>query len=214
MAVYRRRIASITASPQDKIDELYREINASPWFEEVIKKTAMRRRAFDLTMLSPLRAPALYVLIRLARPEIVVETGVADGFSSVFILQALEKNGKGKLYSIDLPEQPGQELHGKKTGWLIPEELKYRWSLALGSSKERLPALLQGLGGIDLFYHDSDHSYENMTFEFNTVIEYLKQGSFIVSDDITDNRSFSDFCSAKGLRCIRLFKFGMARKDA
>jgi len=47
----------------------------------------------------------LYNLIRDTRPSIVVETGVASGVSTAYILQALEDNRKGKLYSIDLPNQ-------------------------------------------------------------------------------------------------------------
>ena len=33
----------------------------------------------------------------------VVETGVAHGVTSRFILEALERNGRGFLWSIDLP---------------------------------------------------------------------------------------------------------------
>ena len=47
----------------------------------------------------------LYGICRRINPEIVVETGVSIGTSSSFILQALEDNKKGHLYSIDLPDQ-------------------------------------------------------------------------------------------------------------
>jgi len=46
----------------------------------------------------------LYVFCRHFQPEIVIETGVYYGASSAFILKALEANGKGHLYSIDLPD--------------------------------------------------------------------------------------------------------------
>jgi len=45
----------------------------------------------------------LYVIVRLLKPEKVVETGVAAGVSSAFILEAMDDNGIGTLYSIDLP---------------------------------------------------------------------------------------------------------------
>ena len=35
----------------------------------------------------------------------MVETGVAHGVSSWTILNAMHRNGKGKLYSIDLPNK-------------------------------------------------------------------------------------------------------------
>src|SRR5271156_5195455 len=46
---------------------------------------------------------AIWCLIRHLRPNHVVETGVARGFTSRFILEALERNGSGHLWSIDLP---------------------------------------------------------------------------------------------------------------
>ena len=48
---------------------------------------------------------ALYTLSRSIKPGIVVETGVASGISSAYILRALDKNNHGKLFSIDLPWQ-------------------------------------------------------------------------------------------------------------
>jgi hypothetical protein len=46
---------------------------------------------------------AIWCLIRHLRPANVVETGVAHGMTSRFILEALESNGTGRLWSIDLP---------------------------------------------------------------------------------------------------------------
>ena len=43
----------------------------------------------------------LYILCKLAKPELIVETGVAYGLSSMYILQAFEENKKGSLHSID-----------------------------------------------------------------------------------------------------------------
>ena len=45
----------------------------------------------------------LYFLTRKFKPKVVVETGVAAGWSSLAILRAFEKNGEGKLYSSDFP---------------------------------------------------------------------------------------------------------------
>ena len=48
-------------------------------------------------------AELIYVIVRLLRPNCIVETGVAAGVSSTFILEALNRNDRGELYSIDLP---------------------------------------------------------------------------------------------------------------
>jgi hypothetical protein len=46
---------------------------------------------------------AVWCLTRHLRPTKVVETGVARGLTSRFILEALEKNKTGHLWSVDLP---------------------------------------------------------------------------------------------------------------
>ena len=43
-----------------------------------------------------------YAAIRSLRPEVVVETGVANGVSTAYLLLALDQNGKGILHSIEI----------------------------------------------------------------------------------------------------------------
>ena len=56
---------------------------------------------------------ALYVLVRLTKPDVCVESGVFYGGTTAFILKALKDNNNGKLVSIDLP---GDEEQGKVFG--------------------------------------------------------------------------------------------------
>ena len=42
----------------------------------------------------------LYFIVRSKKPETIIETGVAAGFSSLSILKAIESNKKGKLYLV------------------------------------------------------------------------------------------------------------------
>lgn len=150
-------------------------------------------------MFSPLRGPIVYVCTRALKPALMVETGVASGSSTAYILQAMELNKKGLLYSIDLP---GADLgalvpEDKETGWLVPLELRYRWKLILGRSQDKLPLLLRDLGGIDAFLHDSEHTYETMMFEYEIVWSYLRGGGLLLSDDIHWNRAFYEFVRTK-----------------
>ena len=46
---------------------------------------------------------AIWCLVRHLRPKKIVETGVAHGVTSRCILEALDRNGIGHLWSIDLP---------------------------------------------------------------------------------------------------------------
>lgn len=213
MLSYKQSICRLLNIKLAVVNTLYKEINTSRYMEEISRKSGIRRGFFDFSMLSVLRAPTLYVLCRILKPEIVVETGVAEGFSSSLILYALKKNNKGNLYSIDLPNQPGQNLEeDKTTGWLVPEYLRKRWALILGSSREKLPGLLNNLKKLDIFYHDSDHSYDNMMFEFEEAKKILKPEGILISDDITENDAFFDFCREYNLKTEKLFKIGIAKK--
>ena len=51
-------------------------------------------------------------------------------------------------------------------GWLVPENLQKRWILRLGYAREVLPQLKKEMDSIDIFLHDSLHTYEHMTFEY------------------------------------------------
>lgn len=136
----------------------------------------------------------LYVIVRKLCPDKVVETGVSAGVSSAYILQALEDNQNGYLYSIDLPNTAIEEAKNvERTGFVIPEYLHNRWTLLLGSSQELLRPLLKDIGNIDIFLHDSEHSYNNMQWEYEVSWMSLKENGLIMSHDINDNAAFSDF---------------------
>lgn len=147
------------------------------------------------TMFSPLRGPIVYSCVRALKPTIMVETGVASGSSTAYILHAMELNRKGSLYSIELPNSdPGAKLpENKQTGWLVPSELRHRWKLVLGRSQEKLPLLLNDLSDIDIFLHDSEHKYEAMMFEYENAWSHLSNRGVILSDDIHWNSAFYDF---------------------
>tara|TARA_Y100000588_G_scaffold394663_1_gene516392 strand:- start:1922 stop:2686 length:765 start_codon:yes stop_codon:yes gene_type:complete len=130
-------------------------------------------------------AAASYVLIRILKPDIVIETGVGAGVSSWTILHALEENNGGRLISIDLPT-PNSELL-PDVGYLVPKTLRHRWNLRIGASQKLLPQILSELGEIDIFLHDSRHSYSNQIREYQCAWPFIKRGGMLVSDDISND---------------------------
>jgi len=139
----------------------------------------------------------LYMLCKIIKPEKVVETGVAYGLSSMYILQALFENKKGTLYSIDSVFSPWQSK--EMIGSAIPSYLNKNWKLIFGLSSKKLKKTLSSLGSIDVFFHDSLHTYKNMQFEFETAWPFVNKDSFLISDDISGNNAFHDFCSKMSL---------------
>jgi predicted O-methyltransferase YrrM len=129
-----------------------------------------------------------YAVARALRPLAVAETGVCYGVTSAYLLAALEANGQGHLYSIDLP--PLGENGDDFVGWLVPTHLRSRWTLQRGTSARLLRPLLKGLRAIDLFIHDSLHTYRNMTEEFQAAWPALRGGGVLISDDVEGNPAF------------------------
>jgi predicted O-methyltransferase YrrM len=156
----------------------------------------------------------LYAVVRAFKPRVMIETGVASGMSSAHILRALAANGSGTLDSIDLPNvQEGSILpEGRTTGWMVPDSLRGRWTLHIGDTRKLLPDLLETLSPIDLFLHDSDHSYENMAFEYEQAFPRLRPGGLIMSDDTHLHAAWDDFCAQHGLRPTRIENLGVMRK--
>ena len=87
------------------------------------------------------------------------------------------------------------------------------------SSTKKLKNLLESVGKIDIFLHDSMHTYKNMIFEFESAWPYIKHDGFLLSDDILENNSFLEFYKSKNLEPILLstldqkHTFGILKKS-
>jgi hypothetical protein len=137
---------------------------------------------------------AIWCLTRHTKPKKVVETGVAHGVTSRFVLEALARNGDGHLWSIDLPPLDG--FWRKQVGAAVGDGHAERWSYIEGSSRRRLPELLSRLGGIDLFIHDSLHSERNVRFELDRAWKSMGSNGALVVDDVDANWGFRSFTQA------------------
>jgi Methyltransferase domain len=118
--------------------------------------------------------------------------------TSRVVLEALEANHAGRLFSIDLPPPLEQDRLALEVGAAVTDSLKSRWTLIEGSSRRRLPALVRELGTIDLFIHDSRHTRRNILFELQQVWAAMRPGGFLLADDIHSNSGFQDAVRAFG----------------
>jgi Methyltransferase domain len=157
-------------------------------------------------------AELLYGLVRALRPEVVVETGVATGVTSAYLLAALADNDAGELESIDLPS--ADLVRAELVGCAVPPDLRDRWSYHWGSSRRLLPGILaEGRGKRRVFIHDSEHTYSNMRWELECAWKALQQGDWLIADDVHMNSAFGDLAAAvraKPTYVAKPFKGGCA----
>ncbi|HEV8014456.1 MAG TPA: class I SAM-dependent methyltransferase [Stellaceae bacterium] len=151
----------------------------------------------------------LYWLVRRVKPRTIVQSGVCNGVSTAFMMLGLAKNGpEGRLRVIDLPPvfDPNDPRwttagkvyrevipEGKTSGWMVPDIYRDRFEVLNGDARDLMPKVMDGLDSLDFFYHDSDHTYNHMMFEFRQAKRKLREGGVIVGDDMSWNASLWDF---------------------
>ena len=150
----------------------------------------------------------IYMYVRLAKPAHIVETGVANGHSSHLILSALERNGSGHLWSIDVRPEAGV---------LVPDSMRTRWTLTIADPKRVRPSLQHALkeaSPLNLFIHDSDHSWLGQTIEYELASRALGPLGVLASDDVDKSYAWIDWCSSANVHGYLLFDgpkaFGLA----
>jgi predicted O-methyltransferase YrrM len=131
----------------------------------------------------------LKILVESRRPNVVIETGVANGASTRALLNEIEKLGiECQLHSFDIdPRVASSELIARKN-----------WHFHLIKDLSELTRDMNAIGEIDIFYHDSDHSYDNQFAEYMIAWKHLKPNGILISDDINWSNAFFDFCTNIG----------------
>jgi len=141
----------------------------------------------------------VYAVVRIARPETLVETGVRYGVGTTHILAALKANGAGHLVSCD-PMHKNQLEAMKQIHELCKTEMDLfaRWRFFGVSSQAGEDGLLVSSNGYpvagtvlhkmlgtatDIFVHDSDHCFDHMTWELETALPKVRPGGLIICDD-------------------------------
>ena len=149
--------------------------------------------------------------MRSLKPTVVLETGVANGHGTVVLLPAVRRNGQGDPHSTDVSD---------KVGGLLTAEERAAWRfhrLPPDGSRAALSALLARLGQIDLFFHDSEHTYGWQTLEYESVLPRLNPAGWLVTDDADASYAFLDCCVRHGLKSTTVLdhsKFvGLVRPD-
>jgi predicted O-methyltransferase YrrM len=222
-----RLVAAAAGRPESEFAGYRAELDAATDFVAALDELS-RRHTGD-----PFRLEGdhyfLYALARAVKPRVLLETGVFDGTFSACFLKGLAQNARrdcvdGRLVSIDLPAytpiEASTSRYPKRThlpagcepGWIIPDDLRSRWTLHAGDARELLPRVADAAGPVDLFFHDSLHTYDHMMFEFETMWPRLAEGACLLTHDVHWNLSFRDFARRYGQEDNAAHGFGLLRK--
>lgn len=121
--------------------------------KELERRCTAVHRAYLTMSVRPGEGWALHGLIRLLRPQTVVEIGRLEGVSGEWMLAAMEDNKKGHLDSVDI--QTKRECIPRLAPW---EDKGMITVHEFDSHGPQAAALAQKLDPIDFIFIDGDHT--------------------------------------------------------
>ncbi|ELZ14962.1 hypothetical protein C477_19507 [Haloterrigena salina JCM 13891] len=206
------RLAGVLPASVDELRAYEREYENLEWFHDAYAdRVAEIHEAGVATDTTHWRdGVTLYVVCRALEVETAVETGVLFGSFDAHILAAMERNGGGTLHAVDLPGGPPGRFD---YGHLIPDRCREHWELCEGDALAVLPDLLEAVGPVDLFLHDSDHRLPHMRFEYETALPHVSPGGVLASHDVRLSRLFDRFTDANGLPSCVVCDTGIGRQS-
>ena len=138
------------------------------------------------------RRSSWYAFTRLAKPGLVVETGVDKGLGACVFASALLRNADdgrpGQYVGIDLD---------RNAGWLLAAPYNNVAQIRYGNSVASLAGISKP---IDLFLHDSDHSPSHERAEYLAVAPKLSLAAIVLSDNAHVTDELREFAAATGRR--------------
>lgn len=59
--------------------------------------------------------------------------------------------------------------------------------------------MINECGSIDVVHYNSEDSYEEMKWAYETLFPQLRKGGVFISNDISGHSAFKDFCESRNL---------------
>lgn len=189
------RIAALTGAPASEVRRYHRELTESNVPEVLLQRGAHTSFTRELP-----QGALLYLIVRSLGPQRVLETGVRPGYSTAWILAALEANRRGELLSLGPGPQDGRAkgVSEMPVGQLVAPALRSRWTLVLGNTEERLASLV-ATEPLDLFFYDNGSDPTRARFELRTAWAALSPRGVLLAHHVDANAAWREFCRAQGL---------------
>ena len=137
----------------------------------------------------------LYALITETKPRVAVEIGLANGYSTLAILQGLADKKCGMLLSIDpfqITDYRGAALMNARRCGLDGYHLWWGENSLLA-----LPKLLEAKARVDFAFIDGNHMFDYTMIEFCYLDKILRKGGIVV---------FHDYCYPSVRACVNFIE--------
>src|SRR5262245_55720643 len=179
--------SAVTGAEIGQVRAWMRELEEDNYLAEQLTKRLSSNPRRGICAKQPHWARRLgwYLFVRAARPQHIVETGTHLGLGSCVIAAALLRNGRGRLTTIDIDPD---------AGYLIGEPWASVTDLRIGSSID----LLAELRDVDMFLHDSLHTYDYETKELTALEPNLRPEAIILSDNAHESPALSNWAERSG----------------
>jgi cephalosporin hydroxylase len=154
---------------------------------ELFDKVNEYRYSYNFTWLGrpviqfPQDLVAMQEVIWRARPQVIVETGIAHGGSLIFTASMLEILGEGKVVGVDI------DIRAHNRVAIEEHPMARRIEMIEGSSVD--PAIVEqvrsALGGAErvLVILDSNHTHEHVLAELRLYAPLVTEGSYLIVMD-------------------------------
>jgi hypothetical protein len=129
-----------------------------------------------------------YALTRILQPEHIVETGTDKGLGSCVFAAALLRNGHGRLTTVDINPDSGYLITGRYAAVV---------DRVMGDS---IDVMGSGTTPVDMFIHDSWHTFEHEFGELEAVAPRLSPGAMVLSDNAHDSDALLRWAEKSGRR--------------
>jgi len=127
-----------------------------------------------------------YAIVRILRPDVVVETGTDKGLGAMTLAAGVRRNGHGRVVTIDVNPRSGFLVSGPYADFV---------DRLTGDSIE---ILRDFSSPIDLLIHDSLHTYEHERGEFESATPQLSERAVVLSDNSHVTPALSDWAEVHG----------------
>src|SRR5215475_2416198 len=184
-------ISAVTSATISQVRTWMQELDDDSQLAEHLtgRLTSNPRRRICATQPHWARRSGWYAIVRAAQPEHVVETGTHLGLGSCVIAAALLRNGHGRLTTIDIDPE---------AGYLIGEP----WASAIDRRVGNSIDILGTLRGIDMFLHDSLHTYDYEAQELAAAEPHLRADAIVLSDNAHESSALSDWAERSDRRYL------------